>query len=211
MKKYFYDIFIWVMTIVLCVSIFFYPETVPIHWNGNWEVDGYGSRYTMLIFALLPIVIYYGMLLTKKIDPKYKNLQKNGKTYETIRKVLSFFFVLFGIFFYYLTANPKSDGSIMIGLLLGGMLVVFGNYMPKVPKNYFLGIRTPWTLASEIVWKKTHKIGGYLYVISGVMVVIWSLFFPQMYGVVLAVILVSSAIIFIYSYLEFRKIDKEKV
>lgn len=70
MKKRIFDMIVWIMTIVFISGVFFMPDTIPIHWNSQWEVDNYGSRYMMLIVASLPILIYYGILLSKKIDPK---------------------------------------------------------------------------------------------------------------------------------------------
>lgn len=72
MKNKLFDVFIWVITLVFVGSIFTMSDIVPVHWNMNWEVDRYGSRYNFLIVALLPIFTYYGMLLTKNIDPNKK-------------------------------------------------------------------------------------------------------------------------------------------
>lgn len=135
MKKY--DIFLFVVTVLLVVGVFFFSETVPIHWNASWQVDGYGSRYTLLILAFLPMVVYYGMSLTKRIDPRKDVLKYRGKTYDTIQKYLSFFFILLVIFFYYMTLKPESNGTILISFILGGMFIMLGNYMPTVPKKLF--------------------------------------------------------------------------
>lgn len=202
MKKY--DIFLFVVTVLLVVGVFFFSETVPIHWNASWQVDGYGSRYTLLILAFLPMVVYYGMSLTKRIDPRKDVLKYRGRTYDTIQKYLSFFFILLVIFFYYMTLKPESNGTILISFILGGMFIMLGNYMPTVPKNYFLGIKTPWTLASEVVWKKTHKVAGYCYVLAGVLIIVGGLI--DMYWVIFASIGVATVYVFIYSYIEFKRL-----
>lgn len=202
MKKY--DVFLWMVTLVLGISVFFFPETIPVHWDISWNVDGYGSRYMLFIYALLPIVIYYGMLLTKKIDPRTDELKKRGKTYNTIRTYLSFFFVLFAVFFYYITLNPHSNGTFFISMIVGGMFIMLGNYMPKVPKNYFLGIRSPWTLASDVVWKKTHKVAGYGYVIAGLLTIIGG--FMNIYWLIFISIIIVTIYVYVYSYVEYRKL-----
>ena len=174
MKKA-YDIFIWCVTGLFIGAIFLLPESVPVHWNGNWEIDRYGSRYTLIILAIIPILLYYGMLLAKKVDPKRHNFQSREKTYDLFRYGLSFFFILLCCFFYYMTFFPKANGEKIMLLLLGILIIGMGNYMPRLPQNYFLGIKTPWTLSNEYVWQKTHKIGGYSFVIVGIIIAVYGL------------------------------------
>lgn len=210
MKKA-YDIFMWCVTGVFVGIIFFMPDTVPIHWNANWEVDSYGSRYVMLILAFLPILIYYGMLLTKKIDPKRQNFQSREKTYDLYRYGLSFFFVLLCTFFYYMTIVPEANGEKIILILLGVLMIGMGNYMPRLPQNYFLGIKTPWTLSNEYVWQKTHKIGGYTFVLGGMIIAIYGLLELPYSFIVLMVVLIADVIFsFLYSYYVFKRIKDEK-
>ena len=85
MKKA-YDIFIWCVTGLFIGAIFLLPESVPVHWNGNWEIDRYGSRYTLIILAIIPILLYYGMLLddslyTYNINVICRNLFINDAEY----------------------------------------------------------------------------------------------------------------------------------
>ncbi|UTY40117.1 DUF1648 domain-containing protein [Allocoprobacillus halotolerans] len=79
MKIKVFDYVLWIMTLLLTVGVFLMPETVPVHWDANWEVDGYGSRYLFLIIVFLPVLVYYEMSLTKRIDPKRCNLEKERK------------------------------------------------------------------------------------------------------------------------------------
>ena len=74
MKKNWFDYVLWMFTAIFVAGVFFLPETVPVHWNMQGIVDRYGSRYEYLIIVLLPLIIYYGMDFTKKIDPKYENI-----------------------------------------------------------------------------------------------------------------------------------------
>lgn len=74
-----FDGILWGVTFLLVVTVFLMPDTVPLHWDENWQIDGYGSRYMFLILAFIPMAIYYGMSLTKHIDPKRMNLEKERK------------------------------------------------------------------------------------------------------------------------------------
>lgn len=76
-----FDGILWGVTFLLVVTVFLMPDTVPLHWDENWQIDGYGSRYMFLILAFIPMAIYYGMSLTKHIDPKKNEF---GKKKENI-------------------------------------------------------------------------------------------------------------------------------
>ena len=95
------------------------------------------------------------------------------------------------------------------GIGLGLLFILIGNYLPKIPRNFFFGIRVPWTLASEIVWKKTHIIGGWVFVLTGLLMIILSfsktgLFITLMISV--GIILVFSIL---YPFILYKKLEKE--
>lgn len=199
------SIVIWIMSVILAGLVFMMPMVVPMHWNSEWQIDGYGSRYMMLIFALLPLVVYYGMELTKRIDPKKKDFQNKEKTYDLFQCGLSLFFIALGFFLECMVLFPQLNGNILMMVLLGGMLVLMGNYMPRIPQNYFLGIKTPWTLANEYVWNKTHKIGGYSFVILGIIFIIGGLLDLSFMYVVVIMLVVDVIIVYGYSYYVYKK------
>lgn len=199
------DYIIWVITIILIALIFTLPHTVPIHWDNQFQVDGYGSRYTFLIFALLPISIYYGILFTKHIDPKKKNFDGREKIFEIFRNGLSGFFVVLALFFYYLTLNPEADIQQLFIILIGIFMLGMGNYLPKVPQNYYIGIKTSWALSSPYVWKKTHKMGGYCFAIAGLFMIILSfLQIENLMTWMLVIILINGSITVWYSYTMYK-------
>lgn len=211
MRKKLFDIFIWITTIVLVCIVFLLPDRVPIHWNGNWEVNGYGSRYVTLFIALLPVLSYYGMLLTMRIDPKRKSFKNREKTYILVRKFIVFILVLLAVFLFYMILNPHANGMVVLMCLLGIMFVVMGNYMPKLPQNYFVGVKTPWALADETVWKKTNILGGYIFVILGVICFVCGITaFKYSYIVLMVGSIIDVVVVFVYSYYIFKKIDKNE-
>lgn len=212
MKTKAFDIFVWIITLIFVGIIFFMPETLPMHWDYQWNVDGYGSRYYLFMLALLPMLIYYGMLLILKIDPRKKNLEKRQGTYNIFRYGLTCFFMIFVVFFYYLSLNPHADVGNLLLLLLGVVLIGMGNYMPRVPQNYFLGIKTPWTLSNEYVWKKTHRIGGYSWMLIGVIMSLCGLFHFSYATIVMIVLLLGDVIfMMIYSYVVYRRMNTKNI
>lgn len=205
-----FDGILWGVTFLLVVTVFLMPDTVPLHWDENWQIDGYGSRYWVFLLAFLPIFVYYGMSLTKHIDPKRVNLEKRQKTYRIFQCGLTVFFIILAIFFEYMIFNPQGDIEIFIWLMMSLLLIGMGNYLPKVPQNYFFGIKTPWTLASEYVWKKTHKISGYCFVMIGLINGISALVhFSYTYLVLMIGILGMTVFIYVYSYFLFRKCSQK--
>ena len=89
---------------------------------------------------------------------------------------------------------------------VGVLLVVIGNLLPRARPNWFVGIRTPWTLSSDRVWEKTHRIGGQVFVAGGMLIVLGALVMPQWAHVVLlTVILLCTVTVLIYSYVEWKR------
>ncbi|MEZ4786372.1 MAG: SdpI family protein [Flavobacterium haoranii] len=183
------------------------PETIPIHWNGKGEIDGYGSKIDLLgTVAMLNGLGYFLILVFPKIDPKGK-LNGMGHKLNQIRILLTIFMSALSIYIIYNTQQTESKPTIafaLIGLLFAGL----GNYFKTIKPNYFIGIKTPWTLENEEVWKKTHLFGGKLWFIGGLLIFILSLIIPDNYSfyVLITVTVIISILPIIYSYLEFKKL-----
>ena len=196
----------------MAAGVFLLPETVPVHWNIHGEIDGYGSRLLYLVISVLPLIIYYGMDFTKKIDPKYENIKKKEDIYELFKYFLTVLFMVLAVVMYLLAMNAiKVNASILISIIMGSMFVVMGNYMPKVPQNYFLGIRTPWAIENETVWKKTHRMGGHLFVLCGICICVAAFISSSMMVVMVLISSVGLSIgLYAYSYLVYKKLRKEE-
>ena len=102
----------------------------------------------------------------------------------------------------------KIPMQIVIPILMGGLFVVTGQVIAKARQNFTIGIKTPWTLSSEKVWDRTHALGGKLFTLSGILSISSALLPQYSFYVVLISILLSTGILFIYSYLEFKKESK---
>lgn len=100
--------------------------------------------------------------------------------------------------------------GLLIPILVGVLFIILGNFMPQIRQNYFFGIKTPWALASEHVWRKTHKFGGIIFCIMGIFMILVP-FLPQAFqaGVMFIAILGGTAASYIYSYLVYLKCGKE--
>ena len=212
MKKNWFSYLLWVFTTIFVAAIFLLPETVPVHWNMQGVVDRYGSRYEYLFISLLPLIIYYGMDFTKKIDPKYENIKKKEDIYEFFKVLMTLLFMVITIVLYFMSFElVKINSTLLIALIMGVMFIALGNYMPKVPQNYYLGIKTPWALENEEVWRKTHRMGGHIFVLVGVCSCICALVNSSIgLTVVVAMTLALIVFLYVYSYMVFKKLGKEE-
>jgi uncharacterized membrane protein len=178
------------------------------HWNAAGEADGYGSTFMGLYFLpILTIVLTAFILAVPGIDPLKANI-------ETFRSDYHLFVLAFAGFMYYvysLTLIWNLGVHFSMNALLtpafGLFFILTGRMMMKAKRNFFIGIRTPWTLANDEVWRKTHQMGGKLFIISGILTAATVLYPPAAMYVLLITSLLSALIAYIYSYLEFRKIE----
>ena len=184
------------------------PETVPTHWNASGEIDGYGSKNTLLIIPfMLPVLVYIIMTIAPKIDPKNK-IAIMGKKYEQLKFFLVLFMSVLALFIIYSSKTQSFSSPNIIYILLGLLFAGLGNFMKTVKPNYFIGIKTPWTLENETVWKKTHLLGGKIWFVGGLLIVCMSLIFEAQTAATLFVIIavLITIIPLVHSYIEFKKI-----
>ncbi|MFH1744777.1 MAG: SdpI family protein [bacterium] len=205
-----------ILAIVVASSFYFYssfPDRVPTHWNFAGEVDGWGSR-AVAAFVMPGVValIYLLMLFIPHIDPKKDRYKEFQDVYHKFKALFVFVFSLIYFIsgFSALGYSCISMGKI-IPVLIGLLFIFLGYYMGRIKPNWFMGIRTPWTLSSEEVWNKTHKLGGKTFMFGGAMFIIMG-FLPA--GILLPLFIAVIALILfvpiVYSYLVYRKINDKK-
>lgn len=183
------------------------PETVPMHWNASGEIDRYGSKNGLWLTTFMMAGLgYFLFLVLPKIDPKGK-LNSMGNKLNHLRFALSIFMSALAVFIIYSTKQSESKPT-FIFILIGLLFAILGNYFKTIKPNYFIGIRTPWTLENENVWKKTHLLGGKLWFAGGLLIILFSLLLPENLSLYLflGVTIIISAVPIVYSYLEFKKL-----
>lgn len=186
------------------------PEKVPLHWNLEGKIDNWGSKYTLIgLVFFMPILTYILMLVVPKIDPK-KRIEAMGGKYDQFKFILVAFMSVLSIFIIYISKNQKLSSPSMIVVLVGILFVFMGNYFKVIKPNYFIGIKTPWTLENEDVWKLTHLLAGKMWVIGGIVIVICSLIVPEdlNFYIFMSITAVISFVPIVYSYLIYQKTKK---
>ena len=178
------------------------PERMPTHWSMSGEVNGWSSRlFGAWLVPVMMAVIWIVMRALPHIDPRRENYEKFRGLYETLI-VLTLVFML-GV---HIMILAKSVGSnIDVGRYalsaVGLFFVAIGFMLPKAHPNWFVGIRTPWTLTSDLSWERTHRIGGPLFIIAGALTTVTGLISPSLtVWVLLASMLPVTIFLFVYSY-----------
>ncbi|MDX9739216.1 MAG: SdpI family protein [Candidatus Dojkabacteria bacterium] len=197
------------IVISILISTYFFPllpESMASHWNASGVVDGYSSRLlNVILFPALQLFLLLLLIFLPKLDPKGENIKKfENKFYIFINALLLFFIILQLQVFLWNIDIQISMNSIM-PILMGGLFLVMAYLIKNAKQNYTIGIRTPWTLHSEKVWNKTHKLGAKLFAISGLLSIISVVIPSYSYLVVIVTVLLSTLFLAIYSYLEYRK------
>jgi uncharacterized membrane protein len=170
------------------------------------EVDGYGGKFVgLLLLPLTTLGLYLLMLAVPRFDPGRGNYPAFATTYNVIRVTL----VLFMTAIYTVTVLSGLGYAInmttVMGLALAAMFMVLGNFMGKIRPNWFVGVRTPWTLSSKISWTKTHRLAGWLFIVIGLAMAAWAIL-QAAWAFVLAMTVAGVSVVWIvvYSYLVYR-------
>ena len=182
------------------------PGNMASHWDANGQVNGYMSKFWALF--LLPIVTlaaYSLFLLLPKIDPLKANYKKFRKYYDGFLAA----FVLFMAYIYALTVlwNKGFDFD-MTAAIIPAMATLFyfvGVLLEKAKQNWFIGIRTPWTLSSEAVWDKTNKLGAKIFKIFGAASLLGVFLEGTYFFLLIIALVIASLYLIVYSYFAFRK------
>ena len=182
------------------------PENLPVHWNIKGDADNYAAKY---IFALLNTWLYLLFLIIPKIDPRKKNYTIFSTTYYKLRLIFTLFFSLFFLLVIYNAVYAMIDFEKIIPVSFLFLFALLGNYMGTIRSNYFVGIRTPWTLNNDKVWKETHLFEGKVMFFGGIAGGIISFFINKPYsqyfafGVIITILLIPV----VYSYIYYRKME----
>ncbi|WP_310876755.1 SdpI family protein [Priestia megaterium] len=208
MKKHVFPLSITLFTLITwLVALPHLPATMPIHWGANGEADGFATKINAMILTVgIMVLIYFIIAFVPRIDPRKENYKYFSKTYNILLNavLLLFFFVNMSTILQGLGYNVPM--SYIAPIMAGLVFIIIGNYLQRVRSNYFMGIRTPWTLSNENVWKKTHRLSGKLFFIGGLLILI-SAFLPDGYKSVImwGSIVLCVAIPYLYSYLAYKK------
>lgn len=185
-----------------------FPEMMASHWNGNDQVDGYMTKFWgVFMMPLMALGMFLLFLVIPHIDPLKANIAK----FRGVFNLFIAFIIGFMLYLHALTLawNLGYTGFKMSRAMLPAMGLLFffvGYLLRRAKRNWFIGIRTPWTLSSDTVWEKTHQLGGVLFMLSGALALIGGLIGGMTaFWLVLIPLLGSTIFLVVYSYVEYQR------
>lgn len=205
---------VFVLTSIACLIAFtVLPSdlSIPMHWGIDGQPDRYGSLLEAMLFP--PAIMLFILLLfhfLPFLEPRKENLQESNKAKDWIAFCVVMLMAIIGVanISYANGVELPMMRMIMTGVMI--MLLVLGNFIAKTRSNFFIGIRTPWTLSNEQVWRKTHRLAGRLFMLAGAIGLPLSFFLnnADLTKLVLILVLPAALIPVVYSWVVWRKLEK---
>ena len=196
----------WVTAIVLYDGM---PARMATHWNAAGVADGYaGKAFALFLIPAIMLLVQGLFVLIPKIDPLRKNIEAFREQFEGFALLLSVFMAYLFVLIILWSKGALFSMTVALMPAFASMFYGMGSLLKGIKRNWFVGIRTPWTMSSDVVWDKTHALGSRLFKVSGV-VILAGVVLPQ-YAVWFMVgpILASTLISVVYSYRVFKKENK---
>ncbi len=189
-----------------------FPEKIPTHWNIRGEVDGYGGKWTLFGIPVLMVGMLVMFYFLPPLSPKAFEVDVFRPTYLHIMVlVLGLFAYIQGVLLIAVRQNVLNAPPFDLGrAFIAGMFLFFGlmgNVIGKVRKNFYIGIRTPWTLASDRVWNDTHRMAAWLWVAIGVLGFGLIIAGVTMY-VSIALLVAAGLIPIVYSFIHYKSLER---
>ena len=210
-------VLMWVISLVPLITLTMIygkmPDTVPTSFGFDGAINAYGPKSTLWMMAGMGPVLALLFQFMPKIDPRKRNYAKFQKYYDIFAIFMELFILGINSMLFVEILRP---GTVSIGravtVLICLLFILMGNMMGKIKHNYFFGIRTPWTLADPDVWNRTHRLGGRIWFVIGILLLPCCLLLPEkvFFVLLMAGILGSTAVLLILSYLWYRQKHREE-
>ena len=183
------------------------PEQLPYHWDIHGQVDGWAGKTQAVFFMpLLMLALHWICVFASTADPKHK--QYHPKSIQLVLWICPILNLVINTMVYATALGYGVDVELIMSLLIGVLFIFVGNLLPKMQQSYTMGIKLPWTLHNEENWNKTHRLGGKVWVIGGIIILstaLWGNFL-----VLMATTLLMVLIPVVYSYCLYRKQTQNK-
>jgi uncharacterized membrane protein len=182
------------------------PDRIPVHWNWAGEPDRFGGRFEGLLGLPLAAAGVYALLLfLPRLDPRRKNYDAFAGPFAIIRTVVVGLLLGLDAVTLLWIRGERAHLDGLVAAEVGIALLLLGNYLPKVKSNWFVGVRTPWTLSSEASWRQTHRLAGWLFTIGGILTVVTALARPDLaQSVMIGTLIAAGGTSIVYSYFAWK-------
>ena len=208
---------------VLCLIPFIFlaavyksmPVSVPTHFDIDGKIDDWSSKSSLWVVpASTTVFIYLLLIIAPKIDPKQRLIKYPGKS-ERFKFIMLLFITTISCFCIYISYKQSiAHLDKFLFSIIGLFFAALGNFFPALKPNYFMGIRSPWALENEIVWKKTHQFAGKLWVIGGLFLAFLPFLLTNtmlMFKIFISVTLFIALVPIAFSFIVWRKLKNGKI
>jgi len=205
----------WIGAVLIALMVAFalavygrLPDRIPTHFDLSGKPDDWMDRFPgAFLMPALTAGIYLLLLALRQIDPRRAHYARFEDTYWVVLNVLAILMAAFHVLMLGLALGWPIDMGRALTVTIGLLFVGLGNYLPRIRSNWWIGIRTPWTLENETVWRETHRVGGWTFVAAGIVLVVAGMLIPPgprewVSGAALGV---GVAVPLVYSYLAWRR------
>lgn len=208
-----YILFSFLPLILIAIFYSSLPQEIPMHWSFDGQMSFSNKREIWLV-GILPVVLCLLFIFLPKLDPRKKNYERFSDVYTSFSIVVQLFMlVITGILLVEgFHPGTLSVEHIVIGAV-GLLLVFFGNMLPKIKNNYFIGFRTPWSLSNSDVWNKTQRLGGYCFCLTGIVclfLTVLPLSSEIRLGILLGALIITCILPMVMSCYWFQKLPKSQ-
>lgn len=207
MRSRWFGLGVAILLIAFTVAVFpRLPAQIPTHWDLSGRADGWSPKFPGIV--LLPLTVlgtWASGWFLPHLDPR-REYERFGATWWLLINVVTLFLGLMGVLVLGVGLGWPIDIGMVGPLLTGVLFVGLGNYLPRVRANWWLGVRTPWTLSSDHVWQRTHRLAGWTFVVGGLLMMA-TVFLPRVSrGWVMPLAVIVAALVpVVYSYLVWRE------
>ncbi|HEY0197640.1 MAG TPA: SdpI family protein [Rhodanobacter sp.] len=198
------------LLVAIVVAVWLYPkmpDRIPVHWDVHGNFDGSMSRFWASAFPALTIAGLMALTgLLPWMSPRRFEIDSFVRVFGIVMLAIQGSILVLGLAMLFNGAGYAMPMPMLAMLAAGAIFMVIGNYMGKLRRNFFIGIRTPWTLSSDAVWERTHRIGGWLFLLAGLVAMLSSLLHTPLWfpiASLLAAVLISC----IYSWVIYRRLS----
>lgn len=207
-----YVIILLLITLSLLLGVYLYPrvpERMASHWNTLGQVDGYTPKlWGLFLLPLMSLLLLLFLMAIPRIDPLKSNIEKFRGYYDGFIVLCAVFFLYMHVLTMLWSLGLTFDMNQALAPAMGLLFFAAGVMVENAKRNWFIGIRTPWTLSNDEVWEKTHRLGGKLFRLAGLVALVGILVPKYALLLIMGPVLLASAYTTLYSYQEFRKVTR---
>lgn len=206
----FVTLVVGIQILIALITYPFLPEMVPSHWNLTGQVNGYMPKwFSAVLLPGITIALYLLLRRLTAAGPTFgrDNQRTSVEFVDRILPALALFFLALQLITIATALHFRVNILFVVSLLTSLLFIYMGNFMGKLRRNFWAGIRTPWTLASDSVWERTHRLGSWLFVAIGLVGVVTSFIRPLRLWGTLGLLLLIGVVLYVYSYMIYHRLE----